>query len=329
MKAAIATTFKDAGSCLDTFVEYHLSIGFDYILLFFDDPEESCSPALEARSNVIVIKHDDSLRQRWRRTRIYRGLEKFIHTEYQARQMLNICVAMDMLIALKVDWLLNIDVDELFYSQLPDVREHFEEMTAQGISAVSYRNHEAIPEKMIIDNFFKEVTLFKKNKMGLHEEQKRMIDDYNSRGHGYFRYYTNGKSAVRVGRNVLPGGSHSFVFTKSIFQPFKFFSREKSVATSDPCILHYSCCGFNFFWRKYQVLGNFDDKWFGVSEIKKWVPFHVDARDICNQNDKQLAEEFYKEKFLETPFADRDIFVHAGVCFDVDIPSKLKQLGLK
>ena len=41
-KISLVTTLKHASkSVLESFITYHQSIGFDYIFLFFDDPEDA------------------------------------------------------------------------------------------------------------------------------------------------------------------------------------------------------------------------------------------------------------------------------------------------
>jgi hypothetical protein len=41
MQAAIVTTVKSAQDVLESWIFYHLHIGFRLVILFFDDPEEA------------------------------------------------------------------------------------------------------------------------------------------------------------------------------------------------------------------------------------------------------------------------------------------------
>jgi hypothetical protein len=46
----------------------------------------------------------------------------------------------------------------------------------------------------------------------------------------------------------------------------------------DCCILHYVCCGLPWLKSKYQILGDFEDAWFG-GRLPIAPSFHLDARD--------------------------------------------------
>ena len=39
-RAAIVTTLRDSATVIESFVAYHRVIGFDHILLFFEDPAD-------------------------------------------------------------------------------------------------------------------------------------------------------------------------------------------------------------------------------------------------------------------------------------------------
>jgi hypothetical protein len=63
-------------------------------------------------------------------------------------------------------------------------------------------------------------------------------------------------------------------------------------------VLHYTCCGFEQFWRKYRTLGPFADKWFGRIDIRAAVgsSLHLEARDIVATGDREQALAFYRER---------------------------------
>ncbi len=64
-RVAIVTTLRNAEPVLNSFITYHLAIGFDHLILFFDDPDDASIPVAAGRSNVTVTVNDAGLRRRW------------------------------------------------------------------------------------------------------------------------------------------------------------------------------------------------------------------------------------------------------------------------
>src|SRR4030095_16612518 len=148
--AAIVTTLRNADSVIDSFINYHKLIGFDHIFLFFDDPEDPSMQKAAKYPDVTTIRNDDSLRRVWEQSRLYAedmSLRRFISTEVMARQELNVEIAIRLSLERNIDWLLHIDIDELFYSKGQTVKEHFKSLSARRVQHISYVNYEAIPQR--------------------------------------------------------------------------------------------------------------------------------------------------------------------------------------
>ncbi|MDN5217507.1 glycosyltransferase family 2 protein [Fulvivirgaceae bacterium BMA12] len=287
-KVAIVTTLINAGPVLEYFINYHLRIGFNHLFLFFDDPNDSAIRIARQYDAVTVICKDEKLLRRWRKTRLYQrnsAYHKFVHTEVMARQLLNVEIAVQMALKKNISWLLHIDVDELFYSPHMSVQEHF--LSLSGKRSVTYLNHEAVPEAIEIQNYFSEVSLFKKNTSVLDLSQIAFINKQVAFNFGakYFLYYSAGKSAAQVNENLFPVSVHAF------YDDFEHIS-------TDPVILHYPVCGFKHFWDKYRTLGDFSDKWFDEISIGNNVPFHLQARNEIYKNDQQSALSFYRKYIM-------------------------------
>jgi len=92
--AVIATTLKNAEHVLDSFIAYHLAIGFEHIFLFFDDPADPGLRRAAAYPRVTAIAHDAALRERWRALPQYGEQAPFVDREVMARQVLNVELAM-------------------------------------------------------------------------------------------------------------------------------------------------------------------------------------------------------------------------------------------
>ena len=169
-RAAIASTMKDVAERIDSWVRWHVWIGFERLYLFFDDPNEVDSMALArvaGGSAVSIIPRDEALRREWARQPSWVGHKDLVDKEVQVRQALNVQYAMACAKREGIVWLLNIDSDELFLpepragtggahggdpmaARAADLRGAvaplFEGLAAAGIEAFAFMNHEVVPE---------------------------------------------------------------------------------------------------------------------------------------------------------------------------------------
>lgn len=292
-QAAIVTTLRNAGAVLDSFIAYHLAIGFARIYLFFDDSEDPNLPRLAAHPSVTAIAHDAQLRQRWSRLPHYAEQALFIDSEVMARQVLNTELAMEMAREQGLSWLLHIDSDELFFSPAQPAGEHFRRLEDQPVETMLYLNYEAFPERDDIGDFFREVDLFKVppelNRQPITPALLRMVQTTPQLNPNFFHFYGAGKSAVRLSApGMQPKGVHSFV------RPEGKYERTES---AQAFVLHYACCGFEAFWTKYVALGRFADQWWKKYDIAASIGrFHLEARDVVANGDRDAARAFYRHR---------------------------------
>lgn len=321
MRTAIVTTLIDAKDILPGFVQYHLAIGFDHIYLFFDDPYDPSIEAFENNKQLTCIRSNDDLRRRWQEMPgyvNYTDYHQFIEKEVQARQFLNTELACEMAKSDKIDWLLHIDVDELFYCHGEPVARHFERVHKQNITQMTYTNYEAIPERIDIIDCFKEITLFKKNAIdyswieGLIEKTKSRALEFN--------FYGCGKSAALV-REIKYGGIHTFQMKESSDGAG---TNKQKLQGNMPLILHYPIYSFCSFWQKYTTLGNFSDKWFDRVPI---FSFHRECRDVVRSGDRQSAMAFYRKRVMVnkgTLFCLRAFGIVARITYPAAVLSKVQ-----
>ena len=287
---AIVTTLKDPGVSIMSFINYHFSIGFDHIFLFFDSDHDSYIDEVEKIPNITVFKTDSTLLESWKGTKLFKQnphYVNFLNSEVMARQLLNVDLAIQASLDMGISWLLHIDNDELFYPGKTTLEQHFNSLNAQKISSMLYLNHEAIPESIVIDDYFQEVTLFKRTPLLFNQAQLLKLKEVPKKEH--FLFYSNGKSAGRVSDKLQQTNVH------------RFDCHENHNISDEPSILHYPVCGLDNFKKKYKILGFFDDKWFGVTEIKVDNPFHVECRDIMHTGNEFLIEDFYKKRVMVRP----------------------------
>jgi len=304
LKVGIVTTIKGCKkNILKFFTDYHFAIGFGHIFMFYDDLNEVPPTEILENSNITVIKNDEHLKELWSKTQSS-SLLNYINTDLIARQILNVEVAIQLALKLKISWILHIDVDEIFLSRnWTDIKDHFRLLEKYNIHSITYTNYEAIPEKMNIRNYFKEVTLFKKHKLHLNDDQLKLLKEkiYNYSS-DYFLFYSNGKSAAKVTDSLKPVSPHKF-------------SNSRIFPSVDlPIILHYPICGFSNFYNKYTILGKFPDKWLGNHNISDLFPFHIKARNTVIYQTLQEAKAFYrsnvivKDQMLIKLFMENEIF---------------------
>ena len=309
-QAAIVTTLKNAGEVLDSFIAYHLAIGFAHLFLFFDDPDDPDFARVASRPQITAIAHDAALRERWRGLVQHGEQVAFVDREVMARQVLNVELAMTLARERGFDWLLNIDSDELFFSPDESADEHFSALSKQPVETIVYLNYEAMPERDDIGDFFREVDLFKVppelNRRPITADVVRAVKATPQFNPDFFHFYGAGKSAVRLSATGMqPNGVHSFVQRSGQWQAAE--SRRHT-------ILHYACCGFDAFWKKYVTLGRFSDQWWEKYDIAASIGrFHLDARDVVARGNRDAARAFYRERVAMEDNERVDALMRLGV----------------
>jgi len=311
---------EECPNVIETFVSYHLQKGFAHIWLYFDDYEDSSSNQVKefpsTRVTIIQRKRSEAelaWKQTCRETLNRLGGVETTRSEVVARQILNaeetyrLSVEAKPGAPQKVDYLIHIDSDELFYTASASIHEHFSWLREQRIDHMTYVNHEAIPEKVDIRNYFTEVTLFRKHHLTLPvtPSVRKATTFWTSRTnhHQYLLFYDNGKSSVRVSSDfdATPASVHSWTLTTRICKPMKKSDKKSlekrkakyrtalfdvrnldvdvCIAMDDPCILHYPVCGLRWFLEKYEILGNFPLKWSSPAPHMKGIEMK-DDRDM-------------------------------------------------
>ena len=308
--AAIVTTMRNAGRVLDSFVAYHLAIGFSHLYLIFDDPHDPDLARIGTHPAVTAIAHDSALRQSWRGLPRYAEQAEFIDKEVMARQVLNVELAMGLAREAGYGWLLHIDADELFYAPQQSAAEHFAAVDRQSFDTVRYLNFEAVPERDDIDDFFREVDLFKVPpslaQVPVAPATARLVQATPQLLPNFFHFYSIGKSAVRLSAMTMhPIGVHDFIRSNGDYP---------GTLNQQNFILHYPCCGFESLWTKYVTLGRFPDRWWKKYDIAAAIgPFHLQARDVVATGDKEAAKHFYRTRVAVEGRTKADALIAAGL----------------
>ena len=302
MRAGIVSMMRNPGPVLDTFVRYHRNLGFSDFVILFDDPNDPDIARAEKLSGVIPIPVDHLVRRAWVKQRYYEQCKDHIENTVGARQLLNIEYGVNIAIKQGIDWLLHIDIDELFFVKNRDLKSHLELLSKSGKEAAIYYNYEAVPSEFEIDDYFEQVQDFKKP-IKLLQHQKISRKGIWPEGRRYFNFYVNGKSMVRVSPGTYPLGAHRWAHEQGPLNQAFFFN---------PCILHFAVCGYERFEQKYRHRGNFSDIRIDKDLRKSGADLDLDARDAFVSGNLEEARKIYRDR----------------VMMDAEIRQKLYQAGI-
>ena len=105
-------TVKDVATTIDDWCTWHLTVGFEHLYVYFDDPAEFTAVDLQARFNrrVTAIPVDDQLRQSWNRS--WPGnmprADALPRARLNARQELNARHALQLAVSRGLEWLIHL-----------------------------------------------------------------------------------------------------------------------------------------------------------------------------------------------------------------------------
>lgn len=272
------------GPSIRSFVRYHLAVGFHRVYLVFDDINDRWMGHVPRDPRVTVI---DSRELEPVRPLADAGGEAESEAAYRHKR--DAGAALRMAREDGLDWLLHLDTDEAFYLFGDSLASHFAELMDDGVENVKYLNYEAIPEKPDIEDYFLEVSLFKRNPLELHEEGhesalKLFAERIPQIPDRFFLSYVHGKSAVRVLPGVRSLGRHGFASDTGL----------KSELLTRPAVLHYMNAGVPNFLRYYN----------GQKRAPLWSDKNGSAPPEVDLDDPDAAATIYR--FYERNVVLRD-----------------------
>jgi hypothetical protein len=249
---AIVTTVLTVPPALSMWIDYHLRI-VDQILLFMDDPSRRHQFEAVIRGRPVILFPGSQTAN-----------ELSTESRLIYRQDANNNGAIQYGLEHNIDWLLHIDVDELFYED----GDH-EWASWTDVGSILFRNHEAVPLRHGVANPFVECTLFKISDRGLS-----------------FMAYGNGKSAVRLTPGVESNGPHTFRGHQGEHRTI-----------NKPVVLHYPTPSFDSWVAKYTLYGNFSNYWYDSPDHPNGLLFMLHSRDLVLEaiatGDWGPAREFF------------------------------------
>ena len=89
-----------------------------------------------------------------------------------------------------------------------------------------------------------------------------------------------------------------------------------------PVVLHYSNCGFSNWVRKYEILGDFHDAWWGRVPIR--IPSHLASRDAVSRGGSAREREaYYRRAIMGNELGEARLLAAAGLLVRIDLPSEV------
>ncbi len=307
-RACIVTTVRDPGPSLVSFLQYHRRIGFDHIFVFFDDPHDPWLAVARSHPDVTALPCTPELRQQQRaRVEGFEAQAPLLDSDVMARQVLNADHALWLARERGADWLLHLDVDELFLA-VESVDAHFASIP-DHVGQARYLNFEAAPQVMEMADHFRSVTLFKVHPALCSPGALEGWLSATGRRF-FFTAYDNGKAAVRVVPGAAAWGVHQFAGPPGL----------QTVQLGYPCVLHYVNCGFENYQRKYRFIREFAETWFD-----RWppLPFLRDSRELALNGDADAQRQFYRESVIYSDEHEVQDMLAAGLAVKIGLPKAL------
>lgn len=206
----------------DTWIEYHLSLGVDYIFLRVEDTPE-LKETLDKYPNVFAYYDNKSNK-------------KNNYWTQMNRQNNLIETIKDYLNKFNINWLIHIDSDELICNK-KSLNDIFNSVDSK-YDVVKFQNYEAIYDNDSLENPFFQTKKFKSiNKLA----------------------YDNGKSASRV-KNLKSKKSDSPV--GEIFCPHATEGEVFKLHNNIAVILHFESATFDIWYEKFLNDSDMDDEAF-------------------------------------------------------------------
>ncbi|MGY6529070.1 MAG: glycosyltransferase family 2 protein [Cyanobacterium sp.] len=253
----IFSTVKASLEETSSFIEYHLKMGIDFLIIFFDDPQDEAIAKFAENKKIICIPCTNEY---WNQ---HAKKEKL---SVEERQETNATVALSIARSKNIDWIIHIDVDEYIYVYGKSVKEILSK-TSQRNQVVRFSAVEAVPYNLNHINPIQEINLFKvhpltrlgKNfkinpwtyfRLLLQKIIYRLKFKFANifckslKNRSYIRGYIIGKSAARLNSSITGFKCHFPTSTKNTLLNYTI--------AYDIVILHFNCSSFDVWKKKWK-----------------------------------------------------------------------------
>ncbi|WP_026753225.1 glycosyltransferase family 2 protein [Sediminibacter sp. Hel_I_10] len=291
MKVGLVITIKNEERILRDNLLYHSAIGVSNIFIYFDGSTDNSRASIEDLENVCCLESVSS--EKYKQFDFLKKFTAQAASMHTARQCLNIYDATQRCKALKIDWLLAMDADELFLSDTEhptDVTTFFEQNSSFDI--IKLKPLEVISRKKSYENVFTQETLFKSQPRFKYWNDRiyfKFYDPYNDEtfSHQAWLGHTMGKCAINVNSNLRPRNVHRFVS----------IDERKLNTISKGRLLHYSLYDFDDFKKKFHNIKHRPDVFLNGKKLPRMALIWRNLVNDPNFDDLYL-ENYFVENLL-------------------------------
>jgi len=229
IKVAIISTVKAPIEELRLFVNYHLNIGIDNIILFFDDPQDEGINLFSQYQKVFTVKCSSAY---W-----FEKTDKW-PAFIAERLTINVNEGVKIALSKGCNWIIHIDSDELI-NPLKELKQVLSDSNAE---AVRFSIMEAVSESEKYDHIFKP-TLFKKKSSKVQARLAKFLGCSNAFfDNKYFRGHTASKMAIKVSSDIKRYKIHNAE---------KYHGKLNVENSKKIQLLHYDCIGIDDWMKKW------------------------------------------------------------------------------
>ena len=258
MRIALISTVKNEEGTILQHLAYHRFLGVTDFFIFLDHSSDGTKdkiaelPSLTLNEN---LTYEDLLPFNQDKPELDLALiQRFYATHLGMRQILNANMALAMCRQAGIDWLLQLDQDELICLHKTRVEEgaleRFLSSLDEDVGAVSFQNLELVPNRIEAEYAF-EGRLFKNHAVDASNPDWPKSRIYNpfTKGMtpaGWFWGHSSGKLALRPNRNAYFISSHQCQTDGKIIKA--------------QFLLHYNISTFKQFLNKYRNFAHYPNR---------------------------------------------------------------------
>ena len=291
MRVGLVITVKNEERLLRQNVLYHLRIGIEKIFVYFDGTTDSGRESIADIEGVVCS--DSVPKENFTHLEYLNELTSNYDTIHTARQCLNTYDAQLKCRELGIDWLISLDADELFITDIAspvNLKTFFK--AYMDFDVVQMRTLEVLARKMEYHHVMMEAIEFKLQKNFKNRLNQIFFSYFNPYTKKSFKYshwlgHNMGKLAIRTHSETLPKNVHRY----------KTIDGTPLKRTKAGAILHYHLYDFKDFLKKYKNFKSHPNTFLSGNSIGK---LKILWRDMVNdeQFDRHYLEDYFNKYLL-------------------------------
>lgn len=273
---ASVTMVKAPLAQIQYFVDYHLKLGVDLMIFFFDDPNDETHLHFKDNPKVLTIVSNQAY---W--TEQHQCERPTSSTTRQRKVALH---AMEIARSKNIEWITHIDVDELINTP----KSQFKQILAQTkLDVIKYDLFEAIPEKLAYKSIFEPTLFRRKPKRRLHQRIAKALCPEVYFFREFFRAHKHSKVIVRLAAKHINIDIHcAYTIEDDQMYPDYF---EDGIT-----LLHYDSIGVENWKQKFDWrIDKSTDKTDRGAKREYILSKYIEAKAVGPQAIEKLYKDIY------------------------------------